>query len=562
MAANAKEYKDLTQATSIDSNAQVALAQPNETELQTTTITNLAEKVQEINTDGPLAELELATSIGKQQLAEALTEKGAASTSSDTLVQMADKVRALVTNNSLTFVKGTIIGSQSDSINIPADINDFCALTNFKGYMVVHAGQQIHIVPNGSYANLSELVGASISSVDAHSYTSRVVRMSRSRDGNTVVCVYGTNTAMDIYDIDWSGQAPVISYVKTVTIPFSLRSDDWFPGITDDRELATACDTNGNYMCLFLVNDTTIYKAGSNGIYIGHSYQQHIYFDVENQQGYVYTAGNASSSGEARAYKSTHISYKPTTEEETGSITVESAGVTLQPIPTNAGPRASARSAFIDFDSGLLIRTYGINITSTASYYTSSRLDSGKLSVLNLKDASKPEVLTSLNVYATITAPSMQSSQGTTNSSVNINNKEALCGYGFPVVKLSDTSYRFDIPGFEQDQITYDTSTGLISRAKESLLLTPANTQAVLNRRLLCKNTNGYLYAHAYYGANYYGQANVLVENVITMIHLNFNSTPVDFPIMVILPSEVNGLKTETVSVPLPEESQSQSQEA
>ena len=551
---NAKTIQDLNQTTAVSGDDLVVVAQSGSNEATKATVSTLAEAVGELNSTGALSELSLATSIGKQQLAEALTEKGVPTTANETEIQMADKVRALVTNNSLTFVKGTIISSQSDSINIPTDINDFCALTNFKGYMVVHAGRQIHIVPNGSYANLSELVGASISSVDAHSYTSRAVRMSRSRDGNTVICVYGTNTAMDIYDINWSGQAPVISYVKTVTIPFSLRSDDWFPGITDDRELATACDENGNYMCLFLVNDTTVYKTGSKSIYISHSYQQHIYFDVENQQGYVYAAGNASSSGDAKAYKSARISYKPTTEGVTGSITVASAGSQLQPIPTSAGPRASARSAFIDFDSGLLIRTYGINITSTASYYTSSRLNSGKLSVLNLKDTSKPEVLTSLNVYATATTPSISSSAGVTNTPVNINNKEELCGYGFPVVKLSDTSYRFDIPGFEQDQITYDTITGLISRAKESLLLTPVNTSYALNRRLLCKNTNGYLYAHAYYSPSYYGQAYVLAENVITMIHLNFNNTPVDFPIMVILPSEINGLKTETVSVPLPED--------
>ena len=73
MAANAKEYKDLQQAASIADDALVATAEPNATELQTSTVTALAQKIQEINTDGPLAELELATSIGKQQLAEALT---------------------------------------------------------------------------------------------------------------------------------------------------------------------------------------------------------------------------------------------------------------------------------------------------------------------------------------------------------------------------------------------------------------------------------------------------------------------------------------------------------
>ena len=555
MAANAKEYKDLQQAASIADDALVATAEPNATELQTSTVTALAQKIQEINTDGPLAELELATSIGKQQLAEALTEKGVATTSSETLVQMADKLKGLTTNDALTFIKGSILSSNSTSLNIPTDIRDFAVLTNVHDHFVVHAGQALHIIPRGNYSDLPAMIGASVSDVAAHSYTSTTVRMGRSTDGNTIVVVYGTNTAMDIYDIDWSGDAPVISYVKTVTIPYSLYSSQWKPGITNDRELATAVDSNGNYMGLFLVNDTTVYKNSSNGLYIQYYYQDQIYFDInEQKEGYLYTAGNASASGDSRAYKSTKIKYVPTTPEATGSITIERPGTTLQPLGTTAGPSAYERSSFIDFDSGLLIRTYCVNYYNN---YTSSRTISGQLSVLNLKDVSKPEALTSLNTYACAVNPGQSYNYGITNAGISYQNRPALCVYGFPVIKKSNTALQLRIPQFEQDEITYDSTTGVLSRTKTSCALAN-NVSDYRFEVLLSANNNGYMYAYTYVNSNYYGQANVLAKDVITMVHLNFNDTPVDLPITAIKSNEINGLKTETVSVPLPEESQSQ----
>lgn len=554
MAANAKEYNDLTQTTEISNDALVAVATPGASQLQTSTVTTLAAKVGELNTAGALSELELATSIGKQQLAEALTEKGVPTTANETEIQMADKIRGLVTNNSFTFVKGSILSSNNGSLNIPNDIRDFAVLTNIHNHHVVHAGQTIHIVPYGNYANLTDFIGASVASVPAHSYTSTTVRMGRSTDGNTIVVVYGTNTAMDIYDIDWTGSTPAISYVKTVTVPFSLRSDGWKPAITDDRELATACDTNGNYMCLFLVNDTTVYKTGSSGLYISSGLQDQIYFDInEQKEGYLYVAGTATSSGSSAAYKSTKISYVPTTEEATGSITIKSPGTTLQPIGTTAGPRASMRSCFIDFESGLLIRTYCINYTSTSAYYTSSRLVSGQLSILNLKDASKPEVLTTLNTYVCQINPSQGTNYGYTSSGPGFVNRPTLCPYGFPVIKKSDTAWQLNIPQFEQDEIVYDSSTGAVSRTKNSLALAPTIGNKELGV-LLSANTNGYMYAYPYVSPSQYGQANVLAKDVITMVHLNFNDTPVDLPISAIKSDEINGLKTETVSVPLPEE--------
>lgn len=168
MAANAKEYKDLTPATSIDSNAQVALAQPNETELQTTTVTNLAEKVQEINTDGPLAELELATAIGKQQLAEALTEKGVSTTASETLVQMADKVQNLQVSEGIDNIKGYYVnGNSTMPGTLPTGASNMRSFRNPKtGDSIVLLGTVIYCIPNGEYDSLSAFLAAATKTLD------------------------------------------------------------------------------------------------------------------------------------------------------------------------------------------------------------------------------------------------------------------------------------------------------------------------------------------------------------------------------------------------------------
>lgn len=549
---NAKTYNELNQASVVNASDKVALAQENQTELVTTTVSDLANAIGELNQAGALAELSLATSIGKNLLAQRLNEKGVTTDPSETLVQMADKLRGLTTNDALTFIKGSILSSNITNLDIPTDIRDFAVIPNVHDHFVVHAGQALHIIPRGNYPDLPAMIGASVSDVAAHSYTSTTVRMGRSTDGNTIVVVYGTDTAMDIYGIDWSGDAPVISYVKTVTIPYSLYSGQWKPGITNDRELATAVDSNGNYMGLFLVNDTTVYKYSSDGLYISAYYQDQIYFDInEQKEGYLYTAGGASSSNDTKAYKSTKIKYVPTTPEATGSITIESPGTTLYPIGTIAGPSAFERSTFIDFDSGLLIRTYCTNYTSNG--YTSSRAISGQLSVLNLKDESKPEALTSLNTYACAVNPDQDCNYGITNAGPSLQNRPALCVSGFPVIKKSDTAWQLNIPQFEQDEIVYDSSTGVLSRTKTSCALAD-DMGEYRYEILLSANANGYLYAYTHVDSSQYGQATVLAKDVITMVHLNFNNTPVDLPITAIKSNEINGLKTETVSVPLPED--------
>lgn len=98
--ANAKTYNELNQASTVNASDLVAVAQSDKTELQKTTISDLANAVGELNQAGALAELSLATSIGKNLLAQRLNEKGVQNiTPNNTLIEMADAVDKLAITN-------------------------------------------------------------------------------------------------------------------------------------------------------------------------------------------------------------------------------------------------------------------------------------------------------------------------------------------------------------------------------------------------------------------------------------------------------------------------------
>lgn len=168
--ANAKEYQDLTEATSIDTDALVALAQPNAPELQTSKMSALAAKIQELNADGPLAELELATAIGKQQLAEALTEKGVPTTANETEIQMADKVRGLQTVSGFDQIRG-LVTNQLESANGYSTYSMSDSYARFfrniaNGDVIVLSGGVMSYIPYGEYNSVQEFFAAATHTVD------------------------------------------------------------------------------------------------------------------------------------------------------------------------------------------------------------------------------------------------------------------------------------------------------------------------------------------------------------------------------------------------------------
>lgn len=95
MATNAKEINELNAATSVASADLVAISQAGNTEATKATVEQVSAAVADALEDGAYAELTYATSQGKNAIATALTNKGVATSASETLIQMADKVNNL-----------------------------------------------------------------------------------------------------------------------------------------------------------------------------------------------------------------------------------------------------------------------------------------------------------------------------------------------------------------------------------------------------------------------------------------------------------------------------------
>lgn len=221
MAANAKEYKDLQQAASIADDALVATAEPNATELQTSTVTALAQKIQEINTDGPLAELELATSIGKQQLAEALTEKGVPTTANETEIQMADKVRSLQTVSGTSILVSTFLDDSSISSASTSYPYPFAYIRLLNDDLVALAGSALYYIDHTlEYANIAGMIAQATSSAECP-ITLGTAGELRYSANTEYVAIPLTTTSVAVYHVDMSAKS--VTLVKTVTLPKEIN---------------------------------------------------------------------------------------------------------------------------------------------------------------------------------------------------------------------------------------------------------------------------------------------------------------------------------------------------
>lgn len=212
--ANAKEYKDLTEAASIDTDALVALAQPNAPELQTSKMSALAAKIQEINTAGPLAELELATSIGKQQLAEALTEKGVPTTANETEIQMADKVRGLQTTSDANKLTTALMYANGNISSISLGTSAYVALGN-EDLVFLYNNELLYLDHTIEYPNLAAMLAGATSRV-ACTPTLGKYTVLRSSINRRYIAVPLSYTSVSFYEVDTNNKT--ISLIKNVTL--------------------------------------------------------------------------------------------------------------------------------------------------------------------------------------------------------------------------------------------------------------------------------------------------------------------------------------------------------
>ena len=206
MAGNAKQYNDLNSTKVVNSADKVALAQENQAELVTTTVGDLANAVGELNQAGALAELSLATSIGKNLLAQRLNEKGVECAPTDTLVSMADKVNSLVIDGQKTALIGKLITAVQNTYNSKKYTFQYCNAK--KGQMgdVIILDQEantLSYVRNGDYNTLDAAILAATSTINlpAASNTSRMRALGISQNERFLITDIDDNK-LHIYEIN------------------------------------------------------------------------------------------------------------------------------------------------------------------------------------------------------------------------------------------------------------------------------------------------------------------------------------------------------------------------
>ena len=305
--ANAKQYNDLNTAQTVNSTDKVALAQADKTELVTTTVSDLASAVGELNSTGALAELSLATSIGKNLLSQRLNEKGVENiTPNSTLVEMADAVDKLQTTESMQLLKDNIITNvQNNAYANELSLQPFSACRLPNAYTAIYAVDKIYVVKTfGEYNSISDVLNNAEMSISVHtpgSLSRDLAYITCSRDGKTIIThAFDTAGTVDIYDVDYTTKQ--LTYVKSIT-GVTLYRNTCHMAIKNDRSLIAwykSWDT-GTFIAkvddLTVISDSLTANASSQGstlafdedtdtLYIYAKYSDSIYLHTVN---YTYT---------------------------------------------------------------------------------------------------------------------------------------------------------------------------------------------------------------------------------------------------------------------------------
>lgn len=305
--ANAKTYNELNQASAVNASDKVALAQENKTELVTTTVSDLANAVGELNQAGALAELSLATSIGKNLLAQRLTEKGVENiTPNNTLIEMADAVDTLQTTESAQSLKDSIVTNVQNDVHAEAlSLQPFSACRLPNAYTAIYAVNKIYVSKAfGEYNSISDVLNNAEMSISVHTpgnLTRRQAYITCSRDGKTIIThAFDTAGTVDIYDVDYTTKQ--LTYVKSI-IGVTLYENTCHMAIKNDRSLIAwykSWDTDtfiAKVDDLTVISDSLTANASGQGstlafdedtdtLYIYATYGDSIYLHTVN---YTYT---------------------------------------------------------------------------------------------------------------------------------------------------------------------------------------------------------------------------------------------------------------------------------
>lgn len=245
--ATTKQIDELNRAAALNNGDILAVAQADKDEAQGVPVATLAQKVADLNTQGALTELALATSVGKNLLAQRLNEKGVECAPTDTLVSMADKVNSLVIDGQKTNVISPVITSLTDKGNTNRAICMQYVGTkeNELGSLVIldQTTNTINLVPNGAYASLDAAIASAVVSLDVPANTGRWRTLAISQNEKYVITDIDTNR-LNVYEVNaQAGTLTLKHEITTKNAVFAATRTDY----TDYNQYLTVSNDGDRY---------------------------------------------------------------------------------------------------------------------------------------------------------------------------------------------------------------------------------------------------------------------------------------------------------------------------
>lgn len=276
--ATGKTIDELNAATSVQPTDMLPAYQLGNSEAVKASVAQLAAAVGELNDQGAFGELKLATSMGKNQLATVLTNKGIPTEPSENLIAMADKVNSLNIEGQQGEIIAKNIWNYDGTISPQSR---FCVFYNhLNGSRFIIIANTIYYIPESDdYANVADML-------DAATFTFDMTTVDGSFSWENASYVRNNINVSE----DFSKLIIPVAYTSTSAQTYIVVGFDSTNGFT---HLHTIADKNLAYMysnqmygfpcCINDAGTHIAYATAANG-----SNAFHIY-DIEHQQDYDFT---------------------------------------------------------------------------------------------------------------------------------------------------------------------------------------------------------------------------------------------------------------------------------
>lgn len=316
MADEAKQITDLEEATSVANTDYLAVSQSGKTELTKASVATLSSAVAETLSEGALAELEYATSQGKNAIATALTNKGVATTASETLIQMADKINNLSVDDSKEYIN-TVLGTA----NSTWDNTAYFVLRQLPstGDFLLYTSDMLYYVPKNIYTNIEAMVNAASFSINVGSpLTSQSGWLNFSMDESKVlVRIDATN--FKVYNMS---ETSFTLLHDTFTVSGAYTSYYSQCAVSNDGTFIVWGRTANAFSVYHISTGTTTDIPNSASVYGG-------LVCISPTNIYIIPAGTSSTSNSMYLYKTTY------TMSDTGEFSGTTQNTQL-PIPSSS----------------------------------------------------------------------------------------------------------------------------------------------------------------------------------------------------------------------------------